>query len=184
MTNDKTFKTKFKRRQEGKTDYSRRLAQVRSKKVRIVVRKTNSQIIAHAVKFDSKGDQTIASATSKELDKFSFYGTNNSPSAYLTGLLLGKRLKTKEAILDIGRRSPVHGSTVFACLKGVVDAGINVPHSPKALPSEERINGKILEEYAKSNKDKFKSYEKNGVNPEEINKSFEKAKSEILKVKE
>ena len=177
--NDKTFEVKFKRRQQGKTNYTKRLSSVKSGKIRIVVRKTNKQIIAHAVKFNPKGDETLAQATSKELDQFGFYGTNNTPSAYLTGLLLGKRMTEKEAILDIGRQSPSHGSVVFACLKGIVDAGVTIPHNAKAIPSDERINGSILDAYAKENKDKFGNYEKkNGL---EIAKNFAKAKEQVEK---
>jgi large subunit ribosomal protein L18 len=188
MTSTKTREVKFRRRREQKTDYRKRLALVRSKKIRIVVRKTNTRIIAHAVKFDPKGDVTVAFADSKELAKYSFHGTNNTPSAYLTGLLLGKKLKgiSNEAILDIGMKSPSHGSVIFACLKGVVDAGINVPHSADALPKEDRINGKVLDEYAKKLGDKAKSmfsdYVKSGINPGEMNKAFEKAKAAIEKV--
>ena len=47
MSKDKTFETKFRRRQQGKTDYVKRLAYVRSKKVRIVVRKTSTQIMSN-----------------------------------------------------------------------------------------------------------------------------------------
>jgi large subunit ribosomal protein L18 len=181
---DKTFKTKFRRRREGKTDYTKRLALVRSKKIKITVRKTNKQIIAQAIKYNPKGDETIASATSKELDKFNFYGTNNTPSAYLTGYLLGKRLKEKEAVLDIGMQSPSHGSVIFACLKGVIDAGVSIPHNAKAIPSEERITGKVLEEYAKEKKEGFSNYEKKGIKVETITSAFEKAKAEIDKIKE
>jgi large subunit ribosomal protein L18 len=184
MSKDKTFEVKFKRRRQGKTDYETRLAFIKSGKTRIVVRKTGKHIIAHAVKYAPKGDVTLANANSKELNKIGFYGTNNTPSAYLTGLLLGKRLKEKEAILDIGRRQPSHGSVVFAVLKGLLDSGVKVPHSEKAFPNEERINGKVLEDYAKENKDKFGSYEKNGFKIEEITKDFEKTKNEIQKVKE
>jgi len=185
MSKDKTFSTKFRRRRQGKTNYTKRLALVKSKKPIIVIRKTNSQILTHAVKYNPKGDETIAHAASKELTKLGFYGTNNTPSAYLTGYLLGKRLvqNEKEAIIDIGRRSPSHGSVVFACLKGIIDAGINVPHSQEAIPSEERINGTILEAYAKENKDKFSNYEKNGVKIEEITKAFEKTKAAIDNLK-
>ncbi|MFA5764315.1 MAG: 50S ribosomal protein L18 [archaeon] len=176
---DKTFDVKFRRRREGKTNYLKRLASVRSGKVRIVVRKTNKQIIAQAIKFNFKGDETIAQATSKELDNFGFYGTNNTPSAYLTGLLLGKRMTDKEAILDIGMQSPSHGSVIFACLKGVIDAGISIPHSKTALPSEDRLNGTVLDKYAKENADKFKNYEKKNVL--DIAKAFEKTKAQIEK---
>jgi large subunit ribosomal protein L18 len=178
---DKTYKPKFRRRREGKTNYTKRLALIRAKKVKITVRKTNKQIIAQAIKYNPKGDETIASATSKELDSFGFYGTNNTPSAYLTGYLLGKRMTKKEAVLDIGMQSPSHGSVIFACLKGVIDAGINIPHNAKAIPSEERLTGKVLEEYAKINTDKFSNYEKKGVKVDGITSAFKKAKEEIEK---
>ena len=185
MSKDKTFETKFRRRQQGKTDYKIRLALVRSKKVRIVVRKTNSQIIAHAVKFNPVGDETLAAVTSKDLKEYGFYGTNNTPSAYLVGLLLGKKLvgKVEEAVSDIGRRSPSHGGVVFACLKGVVDSGIKLPLSKEAIPSEDRINGKVLDNYAKENADKFSQYTKAGIAPGEIEQAFKNAKEQIEKVK-
>jgi large subunit ribosomal protein L18 len=185
MSKDKTFETKFRRRQQGKTDYAKRLAFVRSKKVRIVVRKTNSQIIAHAVKFNPVGDETLAAVSSNELKEYGFYGTNNTPSAYLVGLLLGKKLdgKVQEAISDIGRRSPSHGSVVFACLKGVVDSGIKLPLSKEAVPKEDRIKGTILDNYAKENADKFSQYTKAGITPGEIEKAFNIAKEKIEKVK-
>ena len=91
--------------------------------------------------------------------------------------------KVEEAMSDIGRRNPSHGGVVFACLQGVVDSGINLPLSNKAVPSEDRISGKILDNYAKDNADKFSQYTKAGITPGEIEKAFEKAKSEIEKVK-
>ncbi len=188
MTNQKsTFKTKFRRRQEGKTDYKKRLALVKSKKIRIVVRKTDTRIIAQAVKFNPKGDETVATADSKELTKYKFYGTNNTPSAYLVGFLLGKKLGKQKCVLDIGRRSPSHGSVVFAALKGAVEAGLDIPHNAEALPSDERVNGKVLDDYAKKLGDKakvvFSNYIKEGIQVGEIQKAVEKAKAEIAKVK-
>lgn len=183
MSKDKTFQPQFKRRRQGKTDYKKRLGTVKGKTLRIVVRKTSTQIIAHAVKFNLSGDTTLAYASSKDLKKYGFYGTNNTPSAYLTGYLLGKKLSEKKAILDIGRRSQSHGSVVFACLKGLIDAGIEIPHNKDALPSEERINGNILEKYAKEKPELFSNYEKNGTKINEIASSFKNAKAEIDKVK-
>jgi len=188
MATKATYKTKFRRRRQGKTNYEKRLAMVRSRNIRLVVRKTNKRIIAHAVKFNPKGDETIAAASSTELKKYKFYGTNNTPSAYLVGYLLGKKIGKQKCVLDIGRRSPSHGSVVFAALKGLIDSGVEVPYSPEALPSEERINGKILDDYAKKIGDKakivFANYIKEGIQPGEIQKAFEKAKTEISKVKE
>ncbi|MEK6959342.1 MAG: 50S ribosomal protein L18 [archaeon] len=189
MTPDKTFEVKFRRRREQKTDYRKRLGLVRSNKPRIVVRKTNKRIIAQAIMFDPKGDNTLASADSNELEKFGFYGTNNTPSAYLTGYLLGKKLasKSKEGILDMGRKKASKGNVIFAALKGVADSGIAIPYSAEVVPSEDRINGKVIDEYIKKLGDKakitFSYYEKKGIKLGELNKAFEKAKAEIAKVK-
>jgi large subunit ribosomal protein L18 len=188
MATKATYKTKFRRRRQGKTNYEKRLAMIRSKKLRLVVRKTNKRIIAHAVKFNPLGDETIASVSSIDLKKYKFYGTNNTPSAYLIGYLLGKKIGKQKGILDIGRKSPSHGSVVFAVLKGLIDSGVDVSYSPEALPSEERVNGKVLDDYAKKLGDKakivFANYIKEGIQPGEIQKAFEKAKTEISKVKE
>jgi large subunit ribosomal protein L18 len=187
MTQKATHKTKFARRRQGKTDFKKRLALVKSKKIRLVIRKTNTRIVAQAMKFNPKGDETIASVDSRDLKKYGFYGTNNTPSAYLVGLLLGKKVGKEKCVLDIGRRNPSHGSVVFAALKGAVDAGLDVPHSQEALPSEDRVNGKVLDDYAKKLGEKakivFANYIKEGIQIGEIQKAVEKAKSEILKVK-
>lgn len=187
MATKATYKSKFRRRRQGKTNYEKRLGMVKSRKLRLVIRKTNTRIIAQAMKFDLKGDKAVATADSKELAKYKFYGTNNTPSAYLVGFLIGKKLGKQQCVLDIGRRSPSHGGVVFAALKGAVDAGVEIPYSPDALPSEERINGKLLDDYAKKLGEKakttFANYIKEGIQIGEIHNAFEKAKAEISKVK-
>jgi large subunit ribosomal protein L18 len=188
MADKPTYQVKFRRRREGKTDYAKRLAMVKSRKTRIVIRKTNKRIIAQAVKFNPKGDNIIAAADSNELKKYKWYGTNNTPSAYLVGFLLGKKAGAQKCVLDMGRRSPSHGSVVFAALKGAVDAGLDIPFNAEAVPNEERINGRVLDEYAKklgeNAKVIFANYIKEGIQPGEIQKAFEKTKTEIAKVKE
>ena len=52
--------------------------------------------------------------------------------------------KIKEAILDIGLRSPIKGSIDYAALKGAVDGGLAIPHSKEVLPSEKRIKGEHI----------------------------------------
>lgn len=185
----KTFEVKFRRRRQLKTNYKKRLALVKSGKARIVIRKTSTRIIAQAMQFNPKGDVTLADADSRELLEYGFYGTNNTPSAYLTGMLLAKKLsgKAKEAVLDIGMKSPSHGNVLFAALKGAVDGGVAIPYSPTAVPSEDRISGKTLDAYAVKLGDKakvvFSQYIKNGIQPGEIAKAFEAAKAKIAKVK-
>ena len=139
----------FKRRREDKTNYKKRLALIKSKKTRLVVRKSLSNISVQFINFNSKGDETIASANSTELKKLGWSKTGNVPTAYLTGLLAGKKAKNKnieEAILDLGLQRSTKGSRIYAALKGVLDSGVNVPHSKEILPSEDRIKGKHISE--------------------------------------
>jgi large subunit ribosomal protein L18 len=137
----------FRRRREEKTDYKRRLALLKSKKTRVVVRKSLSNITVQFVDYFTDGDKTLAGATSAELKKYGWTSTGNVPAAYLTGLLAGKKAKAKnvnEAVLDLGIQIKTKGSRLYAALKGVIDAGINVPHSPEILPSEDRLSGKHI----------------------------------------
>lgn len=145
----KSYLMPFKRRREKKTNYKKRLALIKSGKVRLVIRKSLSNISVQFINFDAKGDQTIASALSTELKKFGWKRTGNLPAAYLTGFLAGKKAKDKkieEAILDSGLQTLTKGSRLYAALKGVLDAGIKVPHSNEILPSEDRIKGKHISE--------------------------------------
>lgn len=140
----------FRRRREGRTDYRRRLHLLRSGETRLVVRRTSQNVIVQFVDWSSEGDQVKATAVAQELSRIGWEGSpKNTPAAYLTGYLAGKRAKAagvESAVLDIGRRVPTKGSRVFAALKGVLDAGIEVPHgSEEIYPSEERLNGAFLE---------------------------------------
>lgn len=147
----------FKRRREEKTNYKKRLALLKSEKARLVIRKSLSNISVQFINFKSIGDETITSAVSTELKKFGWVKGGNIPAAYLTGLLAGKKAKEKnikEAVLDLGLQTSTKGSRLYAALRGVLDSGVNVPHSKDILPSEERINGKhISEELAKQFED-------------------------------
>ncbi len=137
----------FKRRREKKTNYKRRLALLKSDVTRLVIRKSLSNISIQFVNFVAEGDVTVATANSTELKKFGWSRTGNLPAAYLTGLLAGKKAKEKKierANLDIGLQTSTKGSRIYAALKGVVDSGVNVPHSEDILPSEDRIKGKHI----------------------------------------
>ena len=140
------YHVKPRRHRERKTDYRLRLKLLRSKKPRIVVRKSLKAIRVQFVEYSPVGDKILASAISNELTKQ--YGWKHSvsttPAAYLTGYLAGKRAKEKgieQGVLDIGLYHPTKGSTLFASLKGVLDAGIKCPHDAEMLPKEDRING-------------------------------------------
>ena len=151
----KTIKTlSFRRKREEKTDYKRRLALLKSGKDRIVIRIKSNQVISQIVRFEPEGDKVLAASKSRELKKLgSTMKGNNLPSCYLVGLNLGmkaKKAKLDNLILDTGLRKPIKGGRIYAVLKGVLDAGINVPHSDDVLPSEDRVSGKHITEYAKS----------------------------------
>jgi len=153
---------KSRRRREGKTDYRRRLNLLKSRKTRIVVRNSLKNIYVQFVEYDEVGDKILASAVSKELKNNYHWNfpTSTTPAAYLTGLLAAKRAKNKgvsEGVLDIGLKTPVKGSKVFAALKGVLDAGIECPHSVEKLPSEDRLLGKHLDEKITNNVNNIKS---------------------------
>lgn len=144
------YRVKPRRQREGKTDYRRRLRQLRSGKPRMVVRKSLKNTQVQLVKYHEGGDNIVATAISKELvSKYKWkYSTSTTPAAYLTGILAGKRAKDKginECVLDIGRYLPVTGSKIFASLKGALDAGLECPHNEDKLPSEDRIMGKHLD---------------------------------------
>jgi len=188
MTKTSTYQTTFKRRHGKKTNYAKRLAMLKSKAPRIVVRKTNSRIIVQAIEFNGNDDKVLAQAESNQLKEFGWHPTNNTPTAYLTGLLCGKRAKekgVKKGNLDIGFATPVHGSTVFGALKGLIDAGIDLPADAKAFPKQDRIEGKAIEVYAKSLSEeefgkRFSAYAKSGVDAKNISKKFAEAKEKVL----
>ena len=180
-----------RRRREQRTDYKQRLRLLKSRKPRFVVRSAGNSIVCQIVLHDSKGDRTIASATSLELKKHGWKGhTGNLPAAYLTGFLCGqkaKKHKVKEAILDMGLHISVKGSRIYACLKGAIDSGLEIPHSTNILPPEDRINGGHISNYAnllkKENPEKygkhFSQYIKGSLQPEDLARHFEEIKAKL-----
>jgi large subunit ribosomal protein L18 len=152
MAHGPTYKVKFRRRREGKTNYYRRRKLLQSRGPRLVVRKTNKRVIVQVIDAKVIGDDTIASAISTELGGFGWSaGVANLPAAYLTGFLVGLRAKARgveTAIMDVGLHPPIRGSKLYAAMKGAVDAGLEVPHDPEVLPDESRISGEhILQAY-------------------------------------
>ena len=144
MVHKTAYTMRFRRRREGKTDYKKRLALLKSGKPRLIVRVRGRSVVAQIVRFTPKGDLVAAGATSADITKlYGFTGhTGNAEASYLVGMLCGKRaLKAgvKEAVLDIGLHTPVGGSNVFAALKGAVEAGMQVPHSDDCFPPAEKV---------------------------------------------
>ena len=145
MAKGPRYAVKFRRRREGKTDYKKRISFVKSGKPRLVIRRSNKYITAQIVQYATKRDKTLAFVNSKELDKLGWkYSKKNIPAAYLTGLLLGKKAKVKEAILDMGDYPSVIQSRIYSVAKGFKDAGISLPCDEKMFPKEDRIIGKHI----------------------------------------
>jgi large subunit ribosomal protein L18 len=151
MATGPRYKVPFRRRREGRTDYHFRYKLILSRKPRLVIRKGNKNIILQLVVAEPAGDRTLLTVNSRELKEFGYEGnTGNVPASYLAGLLFGKRMKAMgktEAILDMGIHANTRGNRIYSALKGVVDAGITVPHSPKIFPKDGRIRGEDIEAY-------------------------------------
>jgi len=147
----------MRRRREVRTDYHQRLRLLKSGKPRLVVRKSNRHVRAQLVTTGPQGDDTLASATSADLEEHGWEApTGNLPSAYLTGLLAGGRALAAgvdEAVLDIGLNSPTPGSKVFAVQEGAIDAGLEVPHNEDVFAEWARTRGEHVAEYAADRED-------------------------------
>lgn len=162
---DAKYMLEFKRKMDGKTNYAKRHRLLLSGETRFVVRITTNQIIVHAVKYEPKGDRTIAYAISTELTSLGWPGAQkNIPAAYLTGLLCAKRAAGQNiasGIIDLGLRTVHKKGRIFAAIKGLVDGGIKIAHDEATMPDEKRIHGTHLKE--------------------DSSKDFEKTKETILK---
>jgi len=179
MATGPSYRVPFRRRREGKTDYRSRRALVLSRLPRLVVRPTLKHMIVQIVKAEVTGDQVVVSAHSRELAKtYGWQGDCGNVSAMVHGV--------KKAVLDIGLHFPSKGARVFAALKGVLDAGVTVPHSENMLPDETRISGKHTVDYGSqlsSNPEvyqqKFSKHLSRGLRPEQLSEHFSLTKEKI-----
>ena len=183
----------YRRRRMGATDYRARKKIITSSVPLLAVRVSSKNVTAQFIKPRTEGDEVVSSAHSRNLKKLGWKGSSKSvPACYLLGLLAGKRAKEQgieKAYLYNGLSSFVSGSRVSALVKGVKDAGVEVPMSDEVAPSEDRITGKATAEYAKSllaeDKEKyskvFSGLIKTGFKPEEYEENASALKQVILK---
>ena len=178
----------LKRIRNNKTNYRKRKAVLISKRKFVTIKVSNQNIHCQLIQPAMKGDLVLTHAGSKELAKYGWKGSlNNLSACFLVGLILGKKMEAKKidsAILYIGKTS--FTSKVAACLKGIAAAGINIPLSEESLPSEDRVNGSQISQYATTLKEDKAQYEKqfsklisNNLDPEKYSKHFEEIKSQI-----
>ncbi|NIP67509.1 50S ribosomal protein L18 [Candidatus Bathyarchaeota archaeon] len=192
MAKGPAYNVPFRRRRKGKTDYESRRALVLSRLPRLVIRGTSKHLIVQVIEAEVEGDRVVASANSRELrEKFGFQGgCGNLPAAYMTGLLCGYRAASsgvEEMILDLGLQTPSKGARVFAALKGVLEAGVMIPHKSEVLPEESRISGQHIVDYANqlsSDPDlyqrRFSGYLSRGLRPEDLSEHFSSIKEKIV----
>ena len=153
MAQGKNQRLRFKRRREGETDYRRRMKLLRGETPRAVVRVSNTQTTCQLVEFNPEGDIVLASVNGKTLvDKYSWpndASRKSVPASYLVGYALAKNAISSghdSAILDIGLSASSKGSRVFAALRGMVDAGLEIPHGEEVLPDDDRIHGMHIDD--------------------------------------
>lgn len=112
--------------------------------ITVKISNENTQVQLH--KPSLKGDEIIASAHSRFLVDKGWKGSRkNISAAYLTGYLAGKKALikgAKDAILYSG--TDKYTQRMAAALKGVIDAGVEVPAKEETFPPQERINGEHL----------------------------------------
>jgi large subunit ribosomal protein L18 len=178
----------LKRIRQHKTNYRKRSAVLIGRRPFISTKISSQNISAQFLKPNLTGDVVIASVHSRELIQYGWKGSMNSmPACYLTGLLLGKKSLEKgaaNAVLYTGNAP--FTTRVAACLKGIVDSGIDIPVSKKSLPDEDRITGKHIAEYANLLKDNQEKYNsrfsaliKQGLKPEDYQRHFEEIRVRI-----
>ena len=164
-----------RRRKENKTDYKLRLKLLKSRKERIVIRKTNKYIIIQAIKSIESKDSVLMGVTSKELlnhgwDK-KFEGSLKSlPAAYLTGLLFAKKAGKNQFIIDLGMARTIAGNRIFAAVKGLIDGGVKINANEEIFPSEDRLNGEHLKDEVKIMIQKVKTNLSGSVSEKKITK--------------
>ena len=148
----------FSRRRRGITNYRKRLALLKSGIPRAVVRFSNAKISVQIIDFSKEGDKVLASVTSNDVAGAGWKGSKtNIPASYLSGMMAAKRAMkagVSSAVLDIGRITPTPGGRAFATLKGLVDGGLEVPHSEDLFPDEGRINGSHISDKLSKDFDK------------------------------
>jgi large subunit ribosomal protein L18 len=191
MAKGPSYRVPFRRRREGKTDYKARRALIISRLPRVVTRGSLKHMNVQIIEATPTGDRVITSAHSQELKKYGWQAAcGNLPSAYLTGLLCGVRAiakKVKKAVADIGLNQPTKGARVFASLKGVADAGVDVPYDTNKPPDEEELKGQHIANYAKSLSSSnmelyektFSQYLERKLTPEKLVDHFQTVKEKI-----
>lgn len=183
-----TYRALLRRHRSGKTDYHRRRLTVAGRRPFITVFQGTKNLLVQIHEAKPKGDLILASAHSKELQKFGWKTSRKSiPASYLTGLLAGIKAKSKgieAAILYTGVKNLAQGSRVAAAVKGLRDAGLNALADEEIFPSDQRLRGehisKYLESLGKPPTNQFSTLMKKGLTSQSIQSHIDEVKSNII----
>lgn len=132
-----SYKMYYRRRREGKTNYAKRLALIKSGYTRMVVRRSNKGLVVQFIDFDSKGDKTLLTVDASKMKKLNWPAKRNKWTAYLMGFYAGKlasKKGVKKFVFDMGMYIPSKGSILFAAQKGAKDAGLETHFDESILP--------------------------------------------------
>ncbi len=133
------------------------------------------------MKYSVDGDMTVSTARSEELSKLGWMPRRNTPTAYLTGMALAKKLKgkTEDYVLDIGVHNPAKASVLFAAALGAADNGLKLLNNIEF--DRERLSGKHIADYLSKAKEgtQFSTYRKGGMDAAKIVKLFEETKKKL-----
>jgi len=136
----------LRRLREEKTNYRKRGTMLMGKRDFITVNISNQNTQVQILTPGMTGDKVVSSAHSRYLIEKGWKGSRKSvPAAYLTGYLAGKKALgkgAKGAILYTGTKR--YTQRMAAALKGVVDAGLEVPANEETFPPQDRLNGEHL----------------------------------------
>ncbi len=136
----------LRRIRNEKTNYSKRKRMLMGHRdfITVQISNENTQVQIHQPKLT--GDIVISSAHSRFLTQKGWKGSRkNIPAAYLTGYSAGKKALgkgTSSAIMYSGTRK--YTQRMAAALKGIIDAGVDVPANEETFPPEARLNGEHL----------------------------------------
>ena len=141
-----TYAKILRRIRDKKTNYSRRRNMLMGHRDFVTVQISNENTQVQVIHPELTGDKVISSAHSRFLIEKGWKGSRkNIPAAYLTGYFAGKKALEKgasSAIMYSGTRQ--YTQRMAAALKGVIDAGLEIPADTETFPAEDRINGNHL----------------------------------------
>ncbi|MGV8162938.1 MAG: 50S ribosomal protein L18 [Candidatus Nanoarchaeia archaeon] len=171
MKSTTRFTVRYRRKREGRTNYRKRLELLKGRIDRLIVRRTNTQIVLQVVRYAEDGDKVLVTLQSNELAKKGWkHSCKNIPAAYLAGMLIALKAKEKginKVIPDLGLQTPLKGSKLFAVIKGAKDNGLEMNANEEIFPPQERISGAHIANYLDNHKS--------------ISADFEKLKKELTK---